>query len=132
MNNSYFVYAKKLDDIGNKIISISKKFIAKQPDTKSIKGLKLTYAICLESIDGYRICKDALANVIPPAKVKKEHEDLINTMQLFIDGTEDMFRSIDLENSTVNEELMEQGYSRQKFAETIIAQITNIVSAKLT
>lgn len=128
INQSYLIYAKKISDVGDEIILTSNK-LTNEVKFKNVEELKKDMASFNEAINEYKKHKIDSSNIIPPEIVKAEHNELINSLQKFIDGTELISKSIDIEGLRANEPMIKHGMDLQKQAEqetaVIIQQIIN-------
>jgi len=127
-----FVYAKKLNELGDKIIKISNKisnrFSSVNSDVKNIEKLKRRYNSYLNAIHKYKKCKTSLGNIVPPTKVKIEHEKIIDAIELFIEGARGMFNSINIDNCSVDKEIMNKGISMQKLGKKRVVKLSDEIS----
>lgn len=127
-----FIYAKKLSELGDKIIKISNKISNKfsnvNLDIKNIEKLKNRYDSYLKAIHKYKKCKTSLGNIVPPTKVKIEHEKMIDAIQLFIEGARGMFNSINIENCSVDKGIMNKGISMQKLGKKRVVTLSDEIS----
>ena len=62
---------------------------------------------------------------MPPIKVKIEHEKMVDAIQLFIEGTGDMLNSINIDNCSVDKEIMNKGISVQHLGETSVVKLSD-------
>lgn len=88
MNADYMKYAKELSDIGEKIINVGQKLPSTDNKTKEeVESIFKEYfdAVCL-----YKGFLKGLTEITPPKIIQNEHREIINTFQIFIQGT-DMF-----------------------------------------
>lgn len=126
-----YVYAKNLNDLGEKIIEINNKYLNSYPVEASIEGLRNKHNNILRAIEEYIKCKTALVNIIPPSSVRIEHENIVDAMELFIEGTKKMANSINVERCTLDKELMSNGFSMRKRGEITVTELADKISEKL-
>lgn len=134
MNDNIFYYAKQMGDLGEKISLASKYFPEINPNIseKDIRKIKDNYDICLGGIEKFKECQKVLLSIDPPAKVKKEHETIIEMIQMFLDGTEIMFQSINIDNAYVDKKSLEHGLSLQTQGQVNSIKLCNQIADKLT
>jgi len=125
------IYAKKLRELGDKIIKISNKFAVENLEEKNIEKLKTRYDNCVKAINEYKECKTSFSNIVPPIKVKIEHEKMVDAIQLFIEGTGAMFNSINIDNCSVDKEIMNKGISIQHLGEETVVKLSDEIATKL-
>lgn len=129
MNQLYYEYAKKLSDLGDRIITISNQFpLSLKLDTA--EKIKNQYDISLKAITEYKEVKLAFLLVVVPDIVLKEHKEVTEALQMFIDGTEYMFKSIDLNNSQVDKDMISKGLSLQQQGKDRIVQLADKICKK--
>ena len=125
------IYTKKLCGLGDKIIKISNKFTFENFEEKNIEKLKTRYDNCVKAINEYKECKTSLSNIVPPIKVKIEHEKMVDSIQLFIEGTGAMLNSINIDNCSVDKKIMNKGISIQRLGETTVVKLSDEIATKL-
>ncbi len=129
MNQLYYEYAKKLSDLGDRIINISDQFpLSLKLDTA--EKIKNQYDISLKAITEYKEVKLAFLLVVVPDIVQKEHKEVISALQMFINGTEYMFKSIDVNNSHVDKDMISKGLSLQEQGKDRIVQLADQICKK--
>jgi hypothetical protein len=115
--------------ISNWIRNISCKFTdIKLPQNSSLEELKLVYSIYTFGINEFKECRLTMLDMAPPASIRKEHQDMIGAIKMFIDGTESMFSAIDLNERSVNRLMLDKGILMQNQGrEAIEKSAKNIV-----
>ncbi|MEK3986391.1 hypothetical protein MHB77_23925 [Paenibacillus sp. FSL K6-3166] len=127
-------YAKVIGEIGEEIGLISNRIgvaalnIEEGKSAESLQNAKQDY---LNAVDGYKKCKEDLIQVMPPNIVGEEHKELIETFELFIQGTEEMFNGINIEQATIDFAIILEGRTIQKNAETRVEDIGDRIVKKL-
>lgn len=125
-------YAKKLSVLGDRISEITSRFSNLGIEINDAKTIKSSYDIYLKNISEYKKCKLNLLDIVPPDKVKKEHKEMVDAFQMFIDGTESMYKAIDIDNLLIDKDMTVKGILLQKKGEEKIVQITNKISKILS
>ncbi len=123
MNPLYVEYAKKMSDLGDKVNNISSQFFGMKEDTP--EELKHQYNTSLKAISEYKELKLAFMLTVVPDIVQNEHEQVIEAIQMFIDGTKYMFKFINKSDS-----LVDIGYSLQHEGKERIVQLADQVCIK--
>jgi len=127
-----FIYAKKLSDLGDKIIKISNNFQIINLGEKNIRKLKNQHDNYLKAITEYKECKRSFSNIVPPAKVIIEHKKMVDAIQLFIEGTEAMFNSINFDTCSVNKEIINKGILIKQMGVKTVFRLSDEIEKKLT
>ena len=131
MNSIVIEYAEKLGDLGERIINISKKFNDMEK-LNTPEQIKEKYEISLDAIKGYKDCKLALMLIVVPNQVQKEHKEIVEAIQMFIDGTEMMFSALDIERYSVDMDNIKQGLIMQEQGKERVVKLANQIAIKLS
>jgi len=132
MNPIYMLYAKELGDIGTKIGQISNDIgDAARSKDKSLTGLSIIRAKYQDGLEGFKHCKERLSSVIPPSIISGEHSEFIESLDLFIKGTELSVNAVDLTTLTQDDAAIEKGGIMQKQAEMMAIDIADRIVKKL-
>ena len=97
-----------------------------------IESLKTNFNAYERAYDIYKRCKQSLSQVNPPAIINKEHAELVDAYQLFIDSVEIMLSAIDLNKGTHDDELFKQGFEMRVNAVFMAESIGDKVVKKFT
>ncbi|MGH4125502.1 MAG: hypothetical protein ACREV6_21525 [Clostridium sp.] len=105
-------YAEKMSVLGDKLINITKQF----PSTEkgdTVEEIKIKYNKYLKTVNDFKDYKLTFElNIYQdsyPAKIKNEHEELVEQIQKFIDGTDSMSKSLDISNSFLDKDNLVKG-----------------------
>lgn len=130
-----YIYAKKLSELVEKMIKISNKISNKfsnvNQDMNNNEKLKNRYNNYLKAIHKYKKCKTSLNNIVPPSKVKIEHKKMIDAIQVFIEGTNGMFNSINIDNCSVDKGIMNKGILIQELGKKTVVTLSHEISTVL-
>lgn len=123
------LYAKRVGEIGEKILKVSKRFT--NVNYEDTSKLNVQYNNYLKGINEYKECKVSLNNILPPSKVKIEHDSMVDAMELFITGTEFMFKSININDSSIDKDTMNKGLLMQDQGKKTIVRLCDEIASKL-
>lgn len=98
-----FIYAEKLNTLGDKITEIGNKYY-NSTDDKDVKSIIKSYSIGAEK---YKECANILAEIKAPKKVESEHKQMINELNMFADATISISDAIDTVNVESNKSIIE-------------------------
>ena len=102
----YEKYATKMNDMGDCILAILNKYFNNKLDTN--EELKNKKTRCSEGRTELKSVKMKFMLAVVPDIIKKEHNELIETIQKFITGADYMFNAVDESNPSliVNNKIM--------------------------
>ncbi len=132
MNQEELLYAQKICEVEQRLCEISKDVESidnSMPmSPEKIRKNNLGYMI---AVNNYKKCRSELAKIIPPGIVQQEHTDLIETIQMYIAGTELMYKGVCLCSFTINEALIKEGALFEEQGKLHSAWLAEAIANKL-
>ncbi|GEM_PF-2879182 len=126
-------YAQKINEVMQRLSDTSKDVEAidnsKEMTPERIKRNNLGYMM---GVNHYKKCRSELSKIEPPGSVRQEHADFIEAVQMFISGTELMYRGVCLCSFTVNQELIKEGTILEQQGKLHVVWLADAIALKLT
>lgn len=119
--------------IGDRISKVSEglcsvKLVEPCENVETVKNNLDTY---LSALDECRECRSALEDVTPPDCVKNEHLELLEAVQMFIDGTDLVCKAVDLNEKSLDKSQAIDGLILQNKGKTMVNRVSSKISVKL-
>ncbi len=141
INPEHEKYAEKMVKIGDIIIDITSQF-PKMEGCTTVEEVKIKYDTYLKKTSEFKETKLTLMlNLYPnacPVIIRKEHNEFVEELQKFIDGTDSMSKALDISNCFLDTDnlikgiifdgdMLEKGAEvQQKASETIVKLMEKI------
>ncbi|WP_340391965.1 hypothetical protein [Paenibacillus sp. FSL E2-0190] len=132
MKKEFKEYAQLIGQIGEQIGRISEEIgkvnLIAGTTVEILKHRRDAY---YKSIEDYRNCKSKLEQMNVPKVIESEHKNFVDAFDHFIKGSLLAFNSINLENSSIDEEMVKKGMREQKSAEILAVGIIEKITQKI-
>jgi len=132
MNQDDITYAQKINEVMQRLCETSKDVESidnsQEMSPERIRKNNLGYMM---AVNNYKKCRSELLRVNPPGIVQQEHADFMKAVQMFIEGTELMYRGVCLCSFTVNEELIKEGSSLEQQGKIHAVWLADMIAEKL-
>ena len=132
MNQDDITYAQKIIEVTQRLCETSND-VESITNSKemSIEKLRKNNLGYMMAVNSYKKCRSELSKFNPPGIVQQEHADFMKAVQMFIEGTELMYRGVCLCSFTVNEELINEGFSLEQQGKIHAVWLADTIAKKL-
>lgn len=134
MNQAHLNYAKRLDTIGDLVISTSNLIIEfDEVESFSVEKYNAYQKNLNQTIERLEYAIDSLATVKTPFIIQNQHRMLVKHFEEFIESVRILKSSSTIENDKVafNDDTFSKGLDMQKESRKSIGKITEIIGDKL-
>jgi hypothetical protein len=134
MGMSKMDYATLLDDIGTKIVAISKSLKDNSliEECENIEQLSTHFNNLKDSLRNFVECRNMASIIVPPDNIKEEHGILIDSFDNYLEGTRQQIQSISLQPMAINLELYRSGLTNQTIGEMRTLDAVNQIVNKFS
>ncbi|MBC2723009.1 hypothetical protein [Desulfosporosinus sp.] len=132
MNQEESLYGQKINEIAQRLHQISKDVESIINDKEmSLQTLRKNNLGYMMAVNNYKKCRSELSKINPPVSVQQEHADFMAAIQMFIAGTELMYRGVCLCSFTINEELIKEGGALEQQGKIHAEWLAEAIAKKL-